>query len=171
MTNDRDVGAKGIRIAEYEARHTDAFRDLNLSWIEEYFEVEEIDRKQLLEPEATILDNGGAIFVAEDHEVVLGVCALLYKSPGLYEVTKMAVRKDLRSQGIGRRLLSEVISRAPQLGARKLSILSNTILPRSICIESSDSSKCRFPRAMSTYAATSPSSWTWVRNVLSLPRK
>ncbi len=121
-----------VRIVEYEARHADDFRDLNLSWIEEYFEVEEIDRKQLLEPEATILDPGGAIFVAEDHEAVLGVCALLYKSPGLYEVTKMAVRKDLRGRGIGRRLLSEVMSRAPRLGARKLSIVSNTILEPAI---------------------------------------
>ena len=34
-----------FRIVEYEPRHAEAFRDLNLSWIEEYFEVEEIDRR------------------------------------------------------------------------------------------------------------------------------
>lgn len=126
------VEPSDVRIEEYESRHASAFHDLNLSWIEEYFEVEDIDRRQLLEPEASILSPGGAIFVAETAAGVLAVCALLYESPGRYEVTKMAVRKDLRGQGIGRRLLSEVIARARGLGARELSILSNTVLEPAI---------------------------------------
>ena len=121
-----------FRVVEYEARHRDAFRDLNLSWIEEYFEVEELDRQQLLQPEDTILRPGGAILVAEDSEGVVGVCALLLESPGRYEVSKMAVDRDLRGRGIGRRLLSEVISHARGLGARQLSIRSNTVLEPAI---------------------------------------
>ena len=117
-----------FRVVPYEPRHADAFRDLNLSWIEEYFEVEEIDRRQLLHPEKTILRHEGAILVAEDPSGVLGVCALVNHSPGRYEVSKMAVRRDVRGCGIGRRLLSEVISHARALGARQLFIISNTIL-------------------------------------------
>lgn len=117
-----------IRIVEYESRHAGAFRDLNLSWIERYFEVEELDRQQLFDPEGTIIRPGGAILVAEDDRGVLGVCGLRYHAPGSYEVTKMAVREDMRGRGIGRRLLSEVISHARRLGAERLLIISNTVL-------------------------------------------
>ena len=121
-----------LSIVEYEDRHSNDFRDLNLSWIEEYFEIEDIDRKQLLDPRSSILNPGGAIFIAETSEGVAGVCALLYESPGQYELTKMAVRKDLRDQGVGRKLITEVISQAKNLGASKLSIISNTILEPAI---------------------------------------
>jgi len=121
-----------FRVVAYETRHADAFRDLNISWIEEYFEVEEIDRRYLLHPEETILRQGGAILVAEDRNGILGVCALVLHSPGRYEVSKMAVRTDVRGLGIGRRLLSEVISHARTLGARRLFIISNRILEPAI---------------------------------------
>ncbi len=91
-----------LSIVEYEDRHSSKFRDLNLSWIEEYFEVEDIDRRQLLDPRSSILDPGGAIFVAETSAGVVGVCALIYEAPGEYELTKMAVQKNLRDQGVGR---------------------------------------------------------------------
>ncbi len=123
---------ENIRIAEYEPRHAEAFRGLNLSWIEEYFEIEEVDRLQMLDPEATIIRPGGAILVAEDPRGVLGVCGLRYDSPGRYEVTKMAVREDTRGCGIGRRLLSEVVSHARLLGAEQLFIISNTVLAPAI---------------------------------------
>ena len=123
---------ENIRIVEYESRHNGAFRDLNLAWIEEYFEVEEIDRQQLGDPEATLIRPGGAILVAEDQEQVLGVCGLRYDSPGRYEVTKMGVRKDMRGCGIGRRLLSEMIKHASRFGAEQLFIISNTVLAPAI---------------------------------------
>lgn len=121
-----------VRIVGYQPRHAVAFRDLNLAWIEEYFEVEEVDRRTLLHPEDTILRPGGEILVAEDGDEILGVCALRFDSPGRYEVTKMAVRQDLRGHGIGRRLLCEVISRAQALGAKQLFIVSNTVLQPAI---------------------------------------
>ena len=121
-----------IRIVEFQPRHEQAFRELNLEWIDKYFEVEETDRQQLLHPEDAILRPGGAILVAEDSTTVLGVCALVYDAPGRYQVSKMVVRSDLRGRGIGHRLLSEVISHARQLDARELFILSNTILEPAI---------------------------------------
>ena len=121
MTDSND-----IRIVEFETRHRGAFLDLNLSWIEEYFDVEEPDRQQLLDPEATILRPGGAILVAESGNAVVGVCALLLQAPGHYEVAKMATRKDLRGAGIGRQLLAAVLSKARSLHARKLSLVSHT---------------------------------------------
>jgi len=121
-----------LRIIEFDTRHHEAFRDLNLSWIEEYFEVEEIDRRQLLQPVDTILRPGGAILVAEESDSVLGVCALLFESPGRYEVSKIAVRKDVQGLGIGRRLLTEIIAHARKLGANELFIESSTVLEPAI---------------------------------------
>jgi len=121
-----------LRIIKYEARHRGEFRDLNLSWIEEYFDVEEIDRRHLFHPEESILRPGGAIFVAENSNGVVGVCALVYHSPGSYEVSKMAIRKGLRGQGIGRCLLEHVILHARGCGANQLLIISNTVLEPAI---------------------------------------
>lgn len=121
-----------FRVVQYERRHADAFRDLNLAWIEEYFRVEEIDRRQLLDPDEAILRRGGAILVAEDSSGVVGVCALVHHSASRYEVSKMAVSAGLRGRGIGRRLLSEVVSHARGLGATQLFIISNTILEPAI---------------------------------------
>lgn len=123
---------ENIRIVEYESRHADAFRDLNLAWIEEYFEVEDLDRAQLGNPEATIIRPGGAILVAEVPGEVVGVCGLRYDPPGRYEVTKMGIREDMRGCGIGGHLLSEVIKHACQLGAEKIFIISNTVLAPAI---------------------------------------
>lgn len=125
---------ENIKIVEYESRHADAFRDLNLAWIEEYFEVEDKDRQLLYNPEATIIRPGGAILVAEAPGEVLGVCGLRYDAPGRYEVTKMGVREDMRGCGIGGRLLSEVIKHASLLGAEQLFIISNTVLAPAISL-------------------------------------
>ncbi len=121
-----------IRIVEFEPRHAEAFRDLNLSWIREYFKVEEIDRQQLYHPEVSIIQAGGAILVAENCRDILGVCGLRFDAPGRYEVTKMAVREGMRGRGIGRLLLSKVISHALRLGAQQLFIISNTVLAPAI---------------------------------------
>lgn len=122
------TGSTELRVIEYEPRHAVAFRDLNLSWIEEYFEVEEADHQLLLHPEEAIILPGGAILVAEDPTGVLGVCALLYLSPERYEISKMALRADVRGRGIGQHLLAETIVHARGLGAKQLFLISNTSL-------------------------------------------
>lgn len=117
-----------LEIVEYTNRHSEAFRDLNLDWIQEYFSVEPLDRRYLLAPEEEILAPGGAIFMAELSGVAVGCCALLNHGGDVYEVSKMAVDKGCRGLGIGRRLFAEVLERSRDLGARKLTIVSNTTL-------------------------------------------
>ena len=115
-------------IVDFEPRHATAFRDLNLAWIEAYFEVEEPDRQILFNPQQSIIKSGGAIRVVEAGNEIVAVCALKYLSPGQYEITKMAVREDMRGSGIGRQLMADVITHARKLGACRLRIISNTIL-------------------------------------------
>ncbi len=119
------TGAESVRIVDYEARHRDAFRDLNLSWIEELFAVEAPDLRQLSDPEATILEPGGAILVAEVGSEAVAVCALVVAGRGHFELAKMATRRDLRGSGVGRKLLHAAIAKARSLGAHKLSLLSH----------------------------------------------
>jgi len=128
------IGAEDIRIVDYEPRHRDAFRDLNLAWIEEYFVVEGPDRRQLSDPERTILAPGGAILVAELGADVVAVCALIVAGDGHFELAKMATRKDLRGSGLGRKVMTAAIEKARALGARKLSLLSHHSLAPALAL-------------------------------------
>jgi GNAT superfamily N-acetyltransferase len=119
------MSASEVRIVDYEPRHREAFRDLNLAWIEEYFVVEEPDRRQLSDPESWILAPGGAILVAEVESEPVAVCALIAVGDGHYELAKMATRKDLRGSGVGRRLMLATLEKARAIGAHKVSLLSH----------------------------------------------
>ncbi len=114
-----------LQIVLYETRHATAFRDLNLAWLEEYFEVEPFDREELFDPQKTVLAPGGKILVAELDGQPVGVAALLFISEGCYELSKMAVDLERRGQGVGRKLLAATIDYAQkELSAQKLILLS-----------------------------------------------
>lgn len=122
----------GIAVVDYEPRHRDAFRDLNLAWITRWFRVEDADRRALDDPEGYILRRGGCIFIAEDGGVAVGTCALLRGEDGSFELAKMAVDPAARGRGIGRALGEAAIARARALGAPRVELLSNTILEPAI---------------------------------------
>jgi GNAT superfamily N-acetyltransferase len=121
-----------LRIVAFEPSHAEAFRDLNLDWIEEHFAVEGLDRKHLDFPQESFVDAGGAILMAELDGRVVGCCALLKHSDSVYEVSKMAVMRECRGTGIGKRLLDVVIDHARSIGAQRLEIISSTRLPPAI---------------------------------------
>ena len=125
-----DIEQLGVVL--FEDTHADAFRELNLDWIEEFFFVEDLDRRQLDTPRASFIDSGGAILVALLDGTVVGCCGLLKHEEGVYEVSKMAVERRLRGAGIGRVLLREVIAHAASRGAYRLTIVSNTCLEQAI---------------------------------------
>ena len=110
-------------IRRFEPRDRDAFAELNLAWIEEEFAVEDSDRAQLGDPEASIIAKGGHIFVAEIDGAVCGCGAVLpaHTQPvsGKYyvEIVKMAAHPDMRGKGIGRAILERLIEEARTMGA------------------------------------------------------
>ncbi|HEX2716629.1 MAG TPA: GNAT family N-acetyltransferase [Gemmatimonadaceae bacterium] len=114
-----------------------AFRALNLAWIEQYFAVEPRDRFELDDPEAHILEPGGRIFLAEldaDGGVaIVGACALMV-GDGAFKLAKMAVDPVARGMGIGRALAEAVIDRARALGATEVELYSNTVLVPAISL-------------------------------------
>ncbi|MEK9963797.1 MAG: GNAT family N-acetyltransferase [Betaproteobacteria bacterium] len=108
--------------------HAEAFRDLNLEWINEFFFVEDLDKDLLNNPRREFIDSGGAIVMALLDKQPVGCCGLLKHGEGVFEVSKMAVRKDLQGRGIGRLMMVEIIARARSRGASALEIISSTKL-------------------------------------------
>jgi GNAT superfamily N-acetyltransferase len=117
-----------IRIVDYEPAYRKAFSQLNYEWIERYFKVENPDRKALENPEAYILEPGGAIIIALIKDEPLGACALIKKEGGTYELAKMAVSPKAQGKGLGYLLGQAAIQKARAMGGDKLFLESNTKL-------------------------------------------
>jgi septum formation topological specificity factor MinE len=54
---------ESIQIESYQPQYKEAFKTLNLEWIQKYFKVEPHDVEQLENPEKYILESGGQIFL------------------------------------------------------------------------------------------------------------
>ena len=117
-----------VAIIEFLPEHADAFRELNLIWIEEGFSVEESDSTVLGDPQGEIIDRGGFIFVATCDDEIAGVCALMKTGPRLFQLAKMAVSPAIRGRGIGRQLAHAAIDRARAEGAFAVELFTNTVL-------------------------------------------
>ncbi len=123
-----------VQIVSFEPKYQAFFRRINEEWINEYFTMEEIDRKSLDNPQEYILDTGGDILVALYDGEPAGVCALLKMDDPQYdfELAKMAVSKEAKGKGIGWLLGKAVTDKAQGLGAKKIYLESNTILKPAI---------------------------------------
>lgn len=129
----RDEGLQP-QIVAFEPAHAKAFRELNLDWIEKYFAVEELDRRHLNFPRESFIDSGGAILMAQVEDEPVGCCGLLRHGDDVYEVSKMAVKREYRGCGIGAALLRAIITHARSCGARRLEIISSTRLETAIAL-------------------------------------
>lgn len=122
----RDRAEQSVRIIDYEPRHQAAWERLNLIWIAKDFEVEEIDRETLGQPEKYFLSGGGAVLLAEkDHEII-GTVALQPFGNGSFELAKMTVAEKARGLKIGEKLGWAALERARKLGAKRVFLYSNT---------------------------------------------
>ena len=94
-----------LKIVPFNSEHKADFENLNRQWIEEYFVMEEEDRKTLQNPDTYIIEKGGEIFFAVFDNTVVGTAAMIPTGEGVYELAKMAVAKDVQGNGIGKKLL------------------------------------------------------------------
>lgn len=123
-----------VMIVTYNPKYQKSFKDLNIEWISNYFEVESNDVKALDHAEEYIINKGGEIFSAILNDEVLGVCALI-KSDGKefdYELAKMAVSPKAQGKGVGLLLAESAIKWASEKGASKIYLESNTKLQPAI---------------------------------------
>jgi ribosomal protein S18 acetylase RimI-like enzyme len=121
-----------VTVVPYRQEFRAAFEQLNREWIEQYFELEEADREIFRDPETLILEPGGQIFFALAGGEVVGTCAMLRHGSEDCEIAKMAVAPAARGRGVGDRLMEASIRHALESGARRISIVSNTVLEPAI---------------------------------------
>jgi putative acetyltransferase len=129
------VTAEQVEIRAFRAGSLEdaaAFRDLNVEWIEGFFGMEEHDHEMLGDPEGYILRRGGHIVMAFAAERAMGCCALIPVRPGVYEVAKMAVSEEVRGRGIGRKVLEATVAQARAMGARILTLATNSKLGNAV---------------------------------------
>ncbi|RDS82624.1 bifunctional helix-turn-helix transcriptional regulator/GNAT family N-acetyltransferase [Dyella psychrodurans] len=120
--------ARPVEIVPYAPEWREHFYRLNAQWLERYFRIEDIDRAVLNDPERYILQPGGEIFFARLGDEIIGTCALLQESPGVFELTKMSVDETFRGLGAGKRLLDAAIAEFHRRGGTTLFLESNSIL-------------------------------------------
>ena len=126
------IKAAPLEIVPYAPVLREHFYRLNAQWLERHFRIEDIDRAVLGEPERYILQPGGAIFFARLGEDVIGTCALLQESPGVFELTKMGVDETFRGLGAGKRLLEACIAEFHGRNGRTLFLESNSRLQTAV---------------------------------------
>ena len=114
-----------LNIIEYSSQHQPDFRSLNLEWLDKYNLTESHDLMVLDDPQATILDRGGFIWLAISDNKVVGSAALIKEHEGEYELAKMAVTAAYRGKGISKLLIETCLAKAKEIGAKKLSLFSN----------------------------------------------
>lgn len=121
-----------ILIREFVAGDEVAFRQLNEEWIVRFFRLEDKDLEILANPQKTILDKGGRIFLAVIDGQTVGCCALLAIGPDEFEVGKMAVTQAAQGGGVGRKLLAQVVANARDAGAKRLYLVTHDSLTPAI---------------------------------------
>ncbi len=121
--------ADTVEITPFSPENREAFREINIAWIEEHFVVEPIDERVLSFPETEILEKGGSVIYARDRRTgeILGACALM-KQGEEWELAKMGVRSSARGRGIGFKLGEAILGIAREMGLSKVVLETNSKL-------------------------------------------
>lgn len=114
-----------VNIIPYTDAHHEAFRQLNLEWLENYNLLESHDLMVLDDPQGTIIGRGGYIWLAELDGKIIGSAALVKEREGEYELAKMAVTASYRGKGISKLLMDTCLAAAREIGAVRISLFSN----------------------------------------------
>ena len=129
------VRAGDISILDFAPRHAAAFEALNIEWLERFFAVEDKDRVHIGDPQASVIDKGGAILIAEDESgAAIGCVALIPHAEGELELAKMAVSQGAQGRGVSRKLMDAALQRARAMGARSIYLESNSALVAAVTL-------------------------------------
>jgi len=117
-----------MRIVDFEPQFAAAFKALNEAWITHHYALEAKDHEILGDPQAEVIDRGGAIFIAVEDDAVIGCCALKPMADGGFQLAKMTTAEAARGRGVGRALMAACIERARARGAPRIYLESGTRL-------------------------------------------
>jgi len=123
-----------LQIIPYEPIHANAFKKLNIEWIQKYFHVESKDSELLENCEESIINPGGFIFMAIYKNKTVGCFSFIIMKDGSYELGKMAVDQDYQGLKIGQQLLEFAINFAQEKKWPKILLYSSTKLDTALHI-------------------------------------
>jgi putative acetyltransferase len=123
-----------IEIIDYCDEYANDFRELNLAWLDKYHLTESHDLEIINHPREVILDDGGYIFLAKEHDKIIGTAGLASAGNGVYELVKMTVAPAFRGKGISRMLMDKCLSKTKELSAKKIFLYSNSQLTTAISL-------------------------------------
>lgn len=140
-----------VEIVEFVPELAEAFRALNVEWLEKFFRVEPIDDDMLRRPDDVILKTGGHILFAMLDGVAVGTAALKAQGDGIFELTKMAVTERCQGAGIGRMLVRAAIHKHLETGGHRLYLESHSSLVPALMLYESVGFEHRPPPRPSDY--------------------
>ena len=123
-----------LTIVPYESKYATVFKDLNISWLEQYFYVEPKDTILLNDCEKSIIDIGGYIFIGIYKDIPVGCFSFIPYGKQHYELGKMAVNDTFQGLKIGQQLLAFAIAFAKQQHWEAITLYSSTKLPTALHI-------------------------------------
>ena len=122
-----------INIINFQDNFEKDFYDLNIEWLESFFQVEEYDYEVLSNSKKYIINKGGKIFFAEFKGNIIGTIALMPTNKRfVFELTKMAVKPEYRNKGIGKKLLNKCIMYSKSNNCSAIILYSNKKLNNAI---------------------------------------
>lgn len=116
-----------MKIVSYQKIFKKDFIDLNLVWIKKYFKVEPQDVEMLNDIEDYIKE-GAAVYFAEQQGKVIATCMVIPRTHQVWEICKLATDERYMGRGAGSAVLKACIEYAKEHKAKKLMIVSNTVL-------------------------------------------
>ncbi|MFT5336690.1 MAG: ribosomal protein S18 acetylase RimI-like enzyme [Sphingobacteriales bacterium] len=121
-----------IQIVNFRPEFASFVKSLNVEWLQTHFVVEEIDERELSDPQQYILDKGGYIYFVVEDGAVLGTASLIPRGNGEIELGKMAIAPEARGKGLGHLLMDHIIAASKRLNFPSIFLFSNTKLASAI---------------------------------------
>lgn len=123
-----------VEIIPYTNEYASVFKVMNLDWLDKYNLTESHDLLILDDPQGTIIDNGGAIFLAKSGEEIVGSAAIINEGLGIFELAKMTVIPSFQGKGISKILIEKCLEVAKEKYAKKVILFSNSQLQTAIAL-------------------------------------
>jgi putative acetyltransferase len=123
-----------VEIIDYSDEYAGDFKQLNLEWLEKYNLTESHDLEIINDPQTTILDGGGHIYLAKADNKIIGTAAVVNEGDGVFELAKMAVTAAFQGKGISKMLIEKCLNKAKELHAKKVFLYSNSQLATAIAL-------------------------------------
>ena len=119
---------KKVKILPYKPSLKKHFKQLNLEWLKKDFKIEPPDTTMLNDPNTAVIKPGGLVLFAEVDSDIVGTVALKKVNNSVFEICKLAVTKQYRGLGIGRRLVNELIKESKRRRAKIILLATSPLL-------------------------------------------